>query len=679
MTGTVATGGWRETVLRQFTPELAALCPVTVVRDADQLMTEAGMVDGVQKAGFELHVLDDALALRLAYEQRFRQRAATAAPGLVIAVGDKVAAVPYDLLAVARESGRVVEWGLAEIFPMLSTRVVREIDRSQFDALFEAQRIFQPEVLGENATADFALRHLFRIAPELITTPTDLLRALLRLHFEPRPLAPVLADRLVALLAPRFSAWAIGDLVRSAPIFWRFLEERWPLFLRQVVGDQAEESTVTATVAGPTELPFGDPDIRVYVDDLFLDGRLRRTGVVAREIVPEPWMEAGVEADEIVVDIEVRFAELTASVRNRLPPFDAPHSEWTGFARLWAEWLVARHQLTATQVVESGIGVDALHDDVERRFGEWLAGHYAGLHNLSHWPRPVMVHHVGRYLAHRAEAARPARQRLALVVLDGLAWDQWLLLRDAVAGAVHEVADIEESAIFAWVPTLTSISRQAIFAAEAPFAFGPSLLTTAKEEIWWRRLWEDRDIERRRIAFVRQREHEGDVDFFNKVREAIENPGIYRAGIVINTLDAALHDASAETGWLHAMIRKWCTDGHLVRLVSALVASGFDTCLTADHGNIEARGIGRPNAGDVPETRGARVYAFRDPHTRHDQAARFPDAIEWPGPGLPPGYFVLVAPGRGAFMPLGTRAITHGGMSLEEVIVPFVSVTRRAG
>jgi hypothetical protein len=288
-----------------------------------------------------------------------------------------------------------------------------------------------------------------------------------------------------------------------------------------------------------------------------------------------------------------------------------------------------------------------------------------------------MVHHINRYLAHTASHVVAERRRVALVVVDGLALDQWLVLKDAVLSAVRAACDVEESTVFAWVPTLTSVSRQAIFAGQLPAVFASSLRTTSKEETWWRSVWVDEGFEGRQVAFVRQKEHEPDADFCNRVREVADSPAIYRLGVVVNTLDTAVHDAGVESSWLHAMLAKWKASGHPAGLLSALAASGFDVHLTSDHGNIEARGMGKPNAGDVPDTRGARVFAFPDSHTRHDQAVKFPGAIEWASAGLPPGYFVLIAPGRRAFMAEGARAVSHGGISLEEVIVPFISPTTR--
>ncbi|MFY9156141.1 MAG: hypothetical protein WAO97_08500, partial [Bacillota bacterium] len=55
---------------------------------------------------------------------------------------------------------------------------------------------------------------------------------------------------------------------------------------------------------------------------------------------------------------------------------------------------------------------------------------------------------------------------------------------------------------------------------------------------------------------------------------------------------------------------------------------------------------------------------------------KFPEAIEWDSTGLPQNYVVLVAPHRQAFVQKGLRVVCHGGIALEEIIVPLVEIER---
>jgi len=47
-----------------------------------------------------------------------------------------------------------------------------------------------------------------------------------------------------------------------------------------------------------------------------------------------------------------------------------------------------------------------------------------------------------------------------------------------------------------------------------------------------------------------------------------------------------------------------------------------------------------------------------------------------PLPGLPADYLPLFAGPRSAFVTEGEQLVVHGGISVEELIVPFVKVTQ---
>ena len=104
------------------------------------------------------------------------------------------------------------------------------------------------------------------------------------------------------------------------------------------------------------------------------------------------------------------------------------------------------------------------HQLIEQRFQEWMLAHYGTLHSLSFLPRPVMLHQIPKYMAHRL-ATNGAVRKLAVVVVDGLAMDQWAVVRQELPSRKWIT---EEFGLFAWVPTLTSVSRQSIFAGIRP-------------------------------------------------------------------------------------------------------------------------------------------------------------------------------------------------------------------
>ncbi len=88
-----------------------------------------------------------------------------------------------------------------------------------------------------------------------------------------------------------------------------------------------------------------------------------------------------------------------------------------------------------------------------------------------------MLHHVPRFVAR--EIGDDTTAKATLVVVDGLALDQWAVMRQQLAEQ-RPGWRFREDAAFAWVPTITSVSRQAIFAGSPPFYFPNSIHTTNK-------------------------------------------------------------------------------------------------------------------------------------------------------------------------------------------------------
>jgi hypothetical protein len=683
MNAPIGVSGWREPILAQFTPEIAAVARLTVVADPDRLLAEQGIVDGIRQRGFEIVPFEDHVAFRYAYERRFRQHwDAGGVTNLVVllrATTADVSSLPFDLLDQARRDHRLLTFSLAELFPTLAPHVVDELDRSDLDALFAAQQLHQPGHLGENATRDFVLRHVFEVDPALIKSPADLLRMLLRRHYRGRVFPSSLDDRLIHLLQAtgQWRDWPLDQIVRSRIGFFEFLQERWPIYLQRAIanecGLQESPEPYDLRYGGPTDLPFDHDDVRVYVDNLFTEGMLAPTTTVSKAAVRGTWMAAGVDGAGSADNLD-RLEKLVRLLEDDLPDRQAVHTKWLQTAYRWAEIVAVRWAASSALGETQFQRVERLHERIEQAFADWLDAHYASLHSLAYLPRPVMVHQIPHFLAHGL-AADGVGGRCALVVVDGLAIDQWVVVRQGLSASRWSA---EDSAVFAWVPTLTAVSRQSIFAGDPPFFFSPSIGTTQREPQLWSRFWEDRGQRRSEIAYVCQKSQEHDDAFLTRISAEVAHSKCRVAGIVVGTIDQMLHGTVTGTDGLHASIRHWAQRGSLGNLVDMLVDADFEVYLTADHGNIEGRGIGKPNVGLCADERGERAHVFRDDVTRVGVASLYPGCIPWPTTGLPDDYLALIAPPRQAFIADGKRTVAHGGISLEEVVVPFIRIVRRS-
>lgn len=733
---------WRDRILKALTPGVARL---TVVADPDGLLLEATLLEVIRERGFDFLTFDDPIAFRFGYESRFRSRwdCGDAADLEVIVRTERhnPATLPCDLLQI----GRQISFGLGDLFPAFAYPVVASLDRSDLDALYQAQERHRPNQLGDNATRDFVLRHVFNFAPELVRRPSDLLRVLLQRHYRGQHLPRLLDERLVDLLrqSGAFASWPLTTILPDRDAFFTFLQERWPLFLDRLAascqqiteeahlpaqtsrttmsnsgsgntGDgrlKYSEGTSSFEIGGPADLPFGHADVRVYIDNLFVEGMLRPVSHASGHKLRGEWAAVGIQiAPE--TDRLRRFHRLKETVRTTLPEADAHHREWLEFAFRWAEFGVLLSQTasvaradsrsliadpgtkqpdsdssvadraTAPANFDSSIGdtcsaqedandpVARLRADVDRAFLVWLGRRYAGLHNQPPAP-PVMVHHLPRLLARRL--ADSPESKVALVVVDGLAIDQWIVLRDALTVQRPRLR-FREGAVFAWVPSITSVSRQAIFAGTLPLYFPASVLTTDREASRWTQFWIDHGLAVQEAGYAK-----GLGDGVPEgVRELVSRSPMRALGLVVDKVDKIMHGMTLGAAGMHNQVRQWAAEGFMAELLDMLLDGGFSVFLTSDHGNVEAEGQGRPAEGVMAEVRGARARIYADAVLRSRVKERFSDAIEWPCVGLPEDCHVLLAPRRTAFTQKGERVVGHGGGSLEEVVVPVVEIERAA-
>ena len=655
----------RDEILSRFTKGVSR---ITVADDPDGLLREEGVLAMLEERDFDVLFLEDPFELRFAYETRFRaawDRGETF--DLVVVRSDEETGLPFDLTAGAQW----VSLQLADFFPNLSPAVVRELDPADRDRLFPVHGEAGRKPLGDDETRDFVLRRVFGVALETVHSPADLLALLLERHYAGRRLPESLDDRLLRRLRRKrgLAGWPLPTILSDREAFFAFLEERWPLFLARRAGGPAQEPADAATLAfsGPRDLPFGHQRVRVYLDNLFVEGFVKP---VEHPIVPHPseaWIRAGIVLGGTNA-ARLRLERLLEIARSRVPGQGDDHWAWRRFARSFAETRAALLALDDPGPAAQS-DFDQLERDVDEAFAAWLPHRYGALSSLPPFP-PVMLHHVPHRIAR--DMAK-GNEKTALLVVDGLALPQWVVLREELTRQRPRYS-LREDAVFAWIPTITAVSRQATFAGRRPFYFAGSIGSTAREPALWKAFWQSKGLSARQVGYAKGLGSGG----LERVEPLLGDPDLRAVGLVANTVDDIMHGMQLGERGMQGQVRQWARQPFLADLLDRLLDHGFTIWLTSDHGNIEAVGCGSPSEGAVADLRGERVRTYSDETLRDRVAAQFPEAEKWPPLGLPEDYLPLLAPGRRAFVAEGKTPVCHGGASIEEVIVPLIRIGRAA-
>ncbi len=658
---------WIERILNEFPADLARLW---IVADPDDVLLAEQILSSLRTRGFEVLPFEDSVVFRAEYEERYRavwdRSEDGPAKSLILQLrGNNINDLPWDYLRQARK----VSLSLADLFPHMSYGVVRQIGAEYLALLFDAQIKHISQSLGEALTKDFILTHIFRLGPHFISRPEELWTELLRLHYRSEGLPPILAMHAAQVLGEQaaFKELPIAELFSSKSKFLRIVQDAWFRYLakRNVTGVRTAEPTPPDFVP-MMEVPFDHSEVGLIVHSMFLEGTLHPLVVQGIELDLPDWAKVGIVQDPFAIRNLIQ--ESIKNLLQTLPTLESSYRDWLQLSRQLGELIARFHGLDASLADGINDSVNDLLKTADERLREWLAKHYTDLSSLPVAKAPVMVNHIPRFLSMRRNAGET---RIALLVFDGLAIDQWVHIREHLLKQSKQMI-FDENACFAWLPTLTSVSRQAIFSGLKPREFADTIETTASEPKLWSRFWADHGLRGNEAFYrkgIKRNEHLAELD------SLLDNPSIMIAGMVVDTIDEIVHGAVLGKRGISNQITSWCESGFIDRLFALLLDKGFQIYLTADHGNVEAFGQGRPNQGVAPELRGERVRIYRNEALAMESAISSPNTYRLDIAGLPSDFKLLFAGNRTAFVPKGEQVVVHGGISVEELIVPFIKIS----
>lgn len=418
---------------------------------------------------------------------------------------------------------------------------------------------------------------------------------------------------------------------------WAGLRRAWDVDIRRHSVERHTLACVSsADFVTATDLPW---DIEHEADEVV---RLRKP---TRATSPASSQEGPVDAEQIIA------GRLAAQ-----PSTPSDLAGWIATASWWGEVRAAIAAAPSPPPIASTAW--QVWEQLDNDFRAWLRSSY-GSSLSSHSPKTpfAALHRIAPRLAHRVADG----SNILLVVIDGLGFAQWHPLREAA-----DLTVIETTGSLAMIPTVTSVSRQAIFAGELPREFATHLTTTRAEERRWREFWHQRGLARSDVSYSK---------LLGDDSNSVPQLGQRVAAVVINAVDEILHGADVLGDRQVAVgINLWARTGFLTNLVASAQQAGYETWITSDHGNLPTEAGVVLREGQTVDQAGTRVRVYPNA-TLRDQAAEHGEC--WDPPGLPiesAGYYPLFAKGRSGYHS-GASRVSHGGISLDEVIVPVARVS----
>lgn len=287
-------------------------------------------------------------------------------------------------------------------------------------------------------------------------------------------------------------------------------------------------------------------------------------------------------------------------------------------------------------------------DFVNEPFKQFIMNKYGSLF-FETTPNPIIINKVLDYIISRSE-------KFAIIVMDGMSEIDWKILSKR-----FDNIDYKKSSYFAMVPTTTSISRQCLLSGKFPNQLQSPWSTNKEKEEFVSSLINS-NLAKNNIEYCRCRDYNTDI---------IRSDTKYVA-FIINEIDDIMHGQKQGRKGMFNDITQMSKEVKLKNMAKELLKKGFDVYICTDHGNTQCKGIGKINNGVDIETKSHRMLVVKDYGKNYDNLINYSSKHY-----LNKDYQYFICKTGESLDNKGEVVINHGGITIEEVIVPFIQIKKR--
>lgn len=390
-------------------------------------------------------------------------------------------------------------------------------------------------------------------------------------------------------------------------------------------------------------------------------------------------------AAKTTTDYQSAFRELGSTIyESRI------HTDWIKVYKHILRWEMALENSDSPADMREVLQMQKNTANTE--FAKFIKKNYETWFSPNCQQRPVMSPSVLKHylFPHIGES------KVFLLVIDNLRFDQWLAIRPFVT-KYYKVDD--ESMYYSILPTATQFARNALFSGLMPHA----IKRTMPE------YWRDEDEEGLKNEFEKElfksylSKHGINVPFYfekasniKTARKILENPSRFTetplSVLVYNFIDILSHSrtdsdvikelASTEAAYRN-LTRSWYEHSPLNKLIEYLSSNKVKLIITTDHGSIK---INHPIKiiGDRNTSTNLRYKYGKNLNYNKNEVVEIlnPEAVGLPRKNISGNYvfssqndFFAYPNNYNYYVSYYKDTFQHGGVSLEEMLVPVVSLS----
>lgn len=314
----------------------------------------------------------------------------------------------------------------------------------------------------------------------------------------------------------------------------------------------------------------------------------------------------------------------------------------------YKDWFFIAEQKAKIDVLAAkyDIGIDTF--EINGRFEDYVMAQYGQLSQIMDKDTPVLISRALEYI-------HEVSSKFVIIVMDGMSEFDWNIISTSFGDILYEKASA-----FAMIPTTTSVSRQCLLSNKFP----SQLLEP------WKQSKEKAEF----IVCAKELGYTGDQIGYDRGYD-VEFSSFVRCGaVIINDVDDIVHSQQQGRIGMFNDITVLTNQSKLAAMTKRFLTAGYDIYITSDHGNTPCIGLGKlMGTGVEVETKSRRMLVLKDFADKETLLKKY-GLIQYPKYYLTKDYDYLICDAGDSFDAKGEAVMTHGGITLDEVIVPFIKI-----
>ena len=314
----------------------------------------------------------------------------------------------------------------------------------------------------------------------------------------------------------------------------------------------------------------------------------------------------------------------------------------------YKEWFAIAEEKARIDCMAVQYDLDLDTSEINWRFRDYILSQYGKLSTIIDRESPVLVSRSMDFMHEHSK-------KFIIIVMDCMSEFDWRILVKSFHG-IH----YQQTAAFAMIPTVTSLSRQCLLSNKYPRELmNPWGQSNEKQE------------------FIACAKNIGYTDTQISYQRGYDSEfgALVRCGaVIINDIDDMVHGQKQGRIGMFNDVGIMAKQRKLADMTKRFLKAGFDVYITADHGNTTRRGMGKLMSSGVETETKSRCMMVLKGFADKDSIKEKYGLLEFPKTYLPKEYDYLICDIGDSFDVKGEEVMSHGGISIDECVVPFIMI-----